>query len=434
MARLFRRCRSRVLLWALATLGLWGCVPGAHRPAALAQATAVRAAWVQLGPGGVATARAVADRSRCPEMVVEGRPREMRVRAAPVPLRFPGATCEADLPPGASSASVNGIPLPLPRTNPTRIEVIGDTGCRVKGKRAQACNDPKEWPLAWIARSAAAFRPDLVIHVGDYLYREGPCPEGNAGCAGSPHGDHWLAWEADFFGPLGPLLRAAPWIMVRGNHELCSRKGGTGWFRFLDPYPATNACPDMTPPYVISLGALRLVVLDSAVASDHPTPQEIAAYRRHLATVEDLARGGAWLLTHRPLWAATNLSKKPKEEKLYPSNATLQAALAGRAPAGVSLILSGHVHLFEALGFHGGLPPQLVVGNSGTQLNAPILSDLAGRTLGGALVASAVVQRSFGFATLEPGVQGWTLFLRDVDGRPTRRFEIQGNRLRLVAE
>jgi hypothetical protein len=128
----------------------------------------------------------------------------------------------------------------------------------------------------------------------------------------------------------------------------------------------------------------------------------------------------------------TNLSKKPGQEKLFPSNATLQAALAGRAPAGVSLILSGHVHLFQALGFNGDLPPQFVVGNSGTQLNPPIATNLVGRSIGGAVVSSAVVQRSFGFATLEPGTGGWTLSLRDLQGKETQRFEIQGTRLRQV--
>ena len=61
-------------------------------------------------------------------------------------------------------------------------------------------------------------------------------PAGLAGCAGSPFGDNWPTWQADFFAPAQPLLRAAPWVVVRGNHEDCSREG-LGWFRFLDPRP-----------------------------------------------------------------------------------------------------------------------------------------------------------------------------------------------------
>ena len=56
------------------------------------------------------------------------------------------------------------------------------------------------------------------------------------GCAGSPYGDNWAVWQKDFFDPAAPLLAAAPWVLVRGNHELCSR-GGHGWFRLLDPHP-----------------------------------------------------------------------------------------------------------------------------------------------------------------------------------------------------
>ena len=68
---------------------------------------------------------------------------------------------------------------PLPRPNPRRIVVFGDTGCRIEGKRAQACNNPNEWPFPKIAAIAARAKADLVLHVGDYLYREGPCPQGN---------------------------------------------------------------------------------------------------------------------------------------------------------------------------------------------------------------------------------------------------------------
>ena len=76
-----------------------------------------------------------------------------------------------------------------------RIVVIGDTGCRLKGTFVQDCNDPVKWPFATVARLAAARHPDLVIHVGDYHYRETPCPADRAGCAGSPYGDNWAVWQ-----------------------------------------------------------------------------------------------------------------------------------------------------------------------------------------------------------------------------------------------
>ena len=57
-----------------------------------------------------------------------------------------------------------------------------------------------------------------MIHVGDYIYREDPCPAGDEGCAGSPYGDNWPTWEADFFEPagaaLGPDGRGDGWALA----------------------------------------------------------------------------------------------------------------------------------------------------------------------------------------------------------------------------
>ena len=51
---------------------------------------------------------------------------------------------------------------------------------------------------------------------------------------GSPIPDVWSAWRDDFFVPASRLMKTAPWLFVRGNHELCSR-AGPGWFYLLDP-------------------------------------------------------------------------------------------------------------------------------------------------------------------------------------------------------
>jgi len=76
---------------------------------------------------------------------------------------------------------------------------MGDAGCRLEdGDPPQSCNDPEAWPFEQIARSAARLEPDPVIHVGDYLYREDQCPEGDSGCEGSPFGNNFTAWDAAF--------------------------------------------------------------------------------------------------------------------------------------------------------------------------------------------------------------------------------------------
>ena len=116
---------------------------------------------------------------------------------------------------------------------------------------------------------AAAAHPDLMIHVGDYEYREDARPAGNPGCAGSPFGYGWDAWNADFFEPgaLAAPRRRALDHGARGNHEDCSR-AGEGWFRFLDPAPMPTACADLTGDYVVRLGDFGLVVVDGAKVKD----------------------------------------------------------------------------------------------------------------------------------------------------------------------
>src|SRR5262249_48310803 len=145
------------------------------------------------------------------------------------PADFPVRVCEAAAPEG-KRVQLDGRPLPLPAAEIRHIVVFGDTGCRIKlHRKPQNCAKPGKWPYAKVAERAAQAHPDLVIHVGDYLYREFCDVEA---CAGEAVGYGWKGWDADFFTPSAKLFAAAPWIMVRGNHENCSR-ATEGWFRFL---------------------------------------------------------------------------------------------------------------------------------------------------------------------------------------------------------
>ena len=112
-----------------------------------------------------------------------------------------------------------------------------------------------------------------------------PAPTDQPGCAGSPYGDNWAVWQKDFFDPAAPLLAAAPWVLVRGNHELCSR-GGHGWFRLLDPHPETDGCTETTSPYALRIGALNLLLFDGADADDATAdPTKVTFYRDQLQTL-----------------------------------------------------------------------------------------------------------------------------------------------------
>jgi hypothetical protein len=180
------------------------------------------------------------------------------------------------------------------------------------------CRDraTRRWPQA-----------DLVIHVGDYYYRKTPCPAERTGCVGSAYGDSWTTWLADFFTPAAPLLSAAPWVTVRGNHELCNR-GGQERRRLLDPHIASSECTAFSDPYVPHLGGLNLLVLDSADADDFSAPAEkVAAYATQLAGLLKVASSHAWLLTHRPVWALAQ--GKLAGQSI---NATLQTAIRRQIP------------------------------------------------------------------------------------------------------
>ena len=225
--------RLRLLILGLSVIGLAAVCPPVQAE--------VLAHWVAIGPEGRVEARAVTDEAVCPALTIDGSAVLMELRAEPN-VAHAVRVCSLAIPAGAVAVQLAGHSFPLPKTPVERIVVIGDAGCRIKNSVVQDCGDPGVWPFAAIAKRAAALAPDLVIHTGDYLYRESPCPQANPSCAGSPYGDTWPTWEADLFAPAAELLRAAPWIMTRGNHEICAR-GGVGWTRLLDPTCTTRRSP-----------------------------------------------------------------------------------------------------------------------------------------------------------------------------------------------
>src|ERR671922_40878 len=178
--------------------------------------------------------------------------------------------------------------------------------------------------------------------------------------------------------------RAAPSLFVRGDHELCSR-AGPGWFRFLDPRRMPASCQDLTEPYSVDLGRVRMLVLDTALASDRP-PLNPDPYVSQFAALRAMAGSNAWLLAHKPMWGLLPDSTGASVTVLNP---TLQAASGNSLPPGVRLVLTGHIHLAEVLGFAGGRPPQIVAGISGTLLLPPIRAPLVGMTVAGETLATA---------------------------------------------
>lgn len=351
-------------------------------------ADSMLAAWTQIGPDGTLLARAIT-RGACPTADVDGREIALRLRAAP-DRSFDVRSCEGQIPHGTRTVTVAGRKLPLPPAHLQTIAVLGDTGCRIEIIFFQACNDPVKWPFPAIAKLVAQHHPDLVVHTGDYYYRETACLI--PGCVGSPHGDNWAVWSADFFAPAARMLAGATILAVRGNHEDCER-GGLGWDRFLDVDPY-GACVAHERPYATIVGGLRFFVLDSSTALDpRPSRSQAPLFRRDFAALRALAPKPTWLLTHRPMWGlAATLTGR-----MLPINRTLEAAEGDPKTLPVQLVVSGHIHLFEALSFADHRPPQIIVGTGGDTLsNVPTSSQ--GAAIDGTTVPRATLRQGFGFA------------------------------------
>ncbi|HEY0396672.1 MAG TPA: metallophosphoesterase [Candidatus Elarobacter sp.] len=394
---------------------------------------AVLSAWVQYAADGRPHARARVTRT-CPAISYDGGSLPMRGRAGMIP-GFDDVVCDAALPASATNANVEGTRLPAIPRAPRTIVVFGDTGCRMSGEEQQNCGDPADWPFPKIAQTIAAAHPDLVVHVGDYYYRESNCPKIMTTCE-NRWGDTSHSWDADWFAPGKPLFAAAPLLLTRGNHEDCAR-GGPAWHRYLDPADTVPACPvagsaagaaatatpagtagsappvDGSPPFAASFDGLRIVVADSAAdpSDTKADPARIAFYEDSFRKARALAAGAngeTWFVTHRPPFASTNQTE------------ALLALMWNFAPFGV--VLAGHVHDFEAINL-AGYPPLIVNGEGGTDLDeaGDTAKYVAAQRGGGNLVyrlgaPAPAASKQFGFAVYTRTASGWTISLRDPDG------------------
>ena len=392
---------------------------------------------VQAG-AGVTKLRLLTKSSACPQVQWDNlAPQAMALRVGPAVIaargkagqpdakaaQFDVRTCESDWPAGAQRARVAGIEVKAPKPDIRRIVLLGDTGCRMKAsdQAFQACNDAQKWPFAQIARLAADLQPDLVIHIGDIHYRESPCPDSQPGCRNSPWGYGYDTWKADFFEPAQPLLAAAPWVFVRGNHESCWR-AGHGWFRFVDtqPWRAARSCndpaldddADYTEPYAVRLNEdSQLIVFDSSKTSGKALAPQDVAYKKYagqLAHVNTLTQKSrhSFFMSHHPLLAYAPTDDAAKVR--IGNNAGLVSVFAAQhpqrlLPQGVNVALHGHIHLFEALSFQSDHPISLVLGNSGSTMEgvAPTMVKSATPLYPGAIVDDYAASSEYGFATLD---------------------------------
>ena len=379
--------------------------------------------WTQATATGL-EARAVVEDGVCPGATIDGAEAKMRLRA-PASKAFPVTTCALDIPKAAGAATIAGRRIPLPPARIDRILLVGDTGCRLSVLESQDCNSMRSWPFRLVADLAAERAPDLVIHLGDVVYRERPCSPAIKGCAGSPFGDNFDTWKADWLEPAKALLETAPIVFVRGNHEDCKRNG-LGWTRFLSAFPFAEGCNPQEEPYFFDLGDRTLAVLDVTRAEDRISDEVLAPFFHE----EFAALAGGrpvWIAMHKPVYAVARM----KDGALEGENKTLSAAVGGGAmPQNVEAALSGHMHLFEALSYAQDFPAQIVAGMGGTRLDTLAPPTLDGQRLGDMSFARATtVTGKFGYAMLERQRDGWLVQDFDAHGATLARCTLSGRKL-----
>jgi hypothetical protein len=200
----------------------------------------------------------------------------------------------------------------------------------------------------------------------------------------------------------------------------------------------------MSPFFIVDLGGQSFVVMDSsAVAGDEDSSPASAAAAADDEDDDDDEAGSAsadglvekirtgyqaiapsipphaWLLTHSPFYGV-RLDKKTQKNKI--DNTIEMDAIGGALSPNIAMIVSGHIHIFEALSFartgsqsDPQWPPQLVVGTGGDKLtkepHEP--SELFDRP-----VDHALIVRNFAYMILDRDGANWKGTLFDEDSVP----------------
>lgn len=339
--------------------------------------------WSQVVNNNQLSVRAIVlEDEQCPIVNVDDQELEMSVRAFPQKGVFNDKVCELLVPQTTSLISIDNVDLPVISRKIRKIAVIGDTGCIVSlwGTRLsqQHCMSSEEWPLKKILSNISAHNPDLVIHVGDYLYRAVQCIDVER--CGNVYGDNSETWKADWLDPSMLLSGKAPFLFVRGNHENCDRSY-MGWFRYLDPYQyssSSDRCQNFTDSWEFNARELDsknidFYIFDSSFGNEkNVLDSDIEHLKKQFLPLLKSKSSSVWFLTHRPVWSYAVL--KGKAGNLYYGNLAQQEAFGDLFPDNVSVILSGHVHLSQVLDLKSKkqkhIPMQIIVGNSGALLHA----------------------------------------------------------------
>jgi predicted phosphodiesterase len=292
--------------------------------------------WLQLAPEDEIWLRYVDDNlNECPQVIIDGKTMQMdefNEKNIDFPLNCKLSLENNNLP-KTILLNQEEIKINFDKNNIKKIAVIGDTGCRVHKFINQDCKN--DWYFEKISNLLVEHNPDVIIHVGDYIYRE--------------HGykDNWKTWQEEFFKPAENLLaKNIPFILVRGNHEDCKRNGN-GWFNLFS-LVKKKECGDYSPIYSININNIEFVVTDSTI--EEKLLEDIDYINSQYSQKQ------CWILTHRPL-------------VYYDVNGLVSGHIKPFRSLNdnIKMIISGHIHILEVIRSEHRI--QLISGNSGTLLS-----------------------------------------------------------------
>jgi hypothetical protein len=267
-------------------------------------------------------------------------------------------------------------------------------------------------------------------------------------------GDNLFGWWADFLYPSLALLKVAPFIAARGNHEICSRSG-YGYFLFLhhDVYNSSlragDLCQEYGLPFSVPFANEQFLVMDDSTVSpkekgiDHfafvegacPPPtisgapviplvqdrnddssqttaeieEQLEIYTKAFELMESTSQAYEtnFYVAHRPVFAVAC-----NNTDMVTLDWTMQQSLGKNTLDRISAMIGGHMHWLEALKFiDQELPAQIVVGHGGTELindyvdqdTLPFLLVKAGKDLmyQGRVESGLTDASKFGFGIME---------------------------------
>jgi 3',5'-cyclic AMP phosphodiesterase CpdA len=186
-----------------------------------------------------------------------------------------------------------------------------------------------------LARRILEKKVDLVLHLGDLVYPWG----------------RWEHYALAVFEPFRDLLANADFRPTLGNHDLITERGGPLFRAFLWPKKENRY-------YSFTRGPVLFLCLDAFSSSIAVGSPQFAWLNR---TLEQSKEAWKVVFLHRPFFTASRSRKDAENDQLR----TLVHPVFART--GVTLVLSGHDHVYERYATKDGVH-YAVAGGGGKNL------------------------------------------------------------------